>query len=106
MDFKQMASEIGVDTEDFIELADMLVDVSTNDLTDFEQAIHSGDLEKAAMAAHSIKGAAGNLGFTKVASSAAVLEEAAKAQDTSNFEEHIDCIKTEIDLIKNALGNA
>jgi len=81
------------------------VDVSLGDMTSFEQALSSDDIKNAAMAAHSIKGAAGNLGFTKISAAADAMENAAKAGDLSNIEEHINCIKAEIEVIKKALPN-
>ncbi|MBF0200752.1 MAG: Hpt domain-containing protein [Desulfamplus sp.] len=104
MDFEHMASEIGIDREDFIELAEMLVDVSNNDMAQFEQAAAQGDLKKAAMAAHSIKGAAANLGFMEIAKAAETLEKSAKAEDTSEFEEKSGFIKDQLDIINKALA--
>ncbi|MBF0232437.1 MAG: Hpt domain-containing protein, partial [Desulfamplus sp.] len=93
MDFKKMASEIGIEEEDFIELAEMLVDVSLNDLANFEEGIESGNLKNAAMSAHSIKGASANLGFKDVTSAAAELEKSAKSEELSQIEKYITIIK-------------
>lgn len=105
MNFKEMASEIGIEKEDFIELAEMLVDVSLKDLANFEQAILSGDLTAAAMSAHSIKGAAGNLGFSRASKAAAELELSAKKDDLISIEKNITVIKAEIETLSSALKN-
>ncbi len=74
MDFKAMASKLGFDEEDFIELAQLLVTTSQAELLTIEQGITQGCSTTVARAAHSIKGAAGNLGFTHIATMAKALE--------------------------------
>ncbi|SLM27642.1 putative Hpt domain protein [Desulfamplus magnetovallimortis] len=106
MNFKQMASDIGIDIEDFIELAEMLVDVSLNDLSNFEKGISSGDLQASAMSAHSIKGASANLGFMEISKAAATLEKAAKTDSIENIEPEVSLIKTKMSQIKQALENS
>ncbi|MBF0258229.1 MAG: Hpt domain-containing protein [Desulfamplus sp.] len=104
MDFKVMASNIGIDDEDFIELLEMLVDVSTTDIVNFEAEVAAGNYKSAAMAAHSIKGASGNLGLTDIAAAAAELEKAAKNSDQSQMSEKIAFLKQELKQISEGLS--
>lgn len=104
MDFALMASEIGFDMEDFLELAEMLVETSLSDLRHFEEAMEAEDLTKAAMAAHSIKGASANLGFAELATTAKTLESFAKIGNLSEIDTHLTLIKQQIQDIGDALN--
>jgi len=106
MDFKRMASNIEVDEEDFIELLEMLVEVSTTDLNNFQIDLASGNYSSAARSAHSIKGASGNLGLTDIAGTAAELEKAAKSNDESQMVEKIALLKEELSHISDALSQS
>ncbi|ACN13373.1 HPt domain protein [Desulforapulum autotrophicum HRM2] len=74
MDFKAMASKLGFSEADFIELAQLLVTTSRSELLTVEQGIANESSATVAKAAHSIKGAAANLGFTHIAAMAKELE--------------------------------
>ncbi|MBF0573021.1 MAG: Hpt domain-containing protein [Desulfamplus sp.] len=103
MDFKEMASNIGLEEEEFVELLEMLVDVSITDLINFETEFSAGNYIEAAMAAHSIKGASGNLGLTDISTAAAELEKAAKNSNQSLISEKISFLKSQFKIIKEAL---
>ena len=103
MDFEKMASNTGLDLEDFIELTEMLVDVSTNDAAQYQKAVEEGDHYSASQSAHSIKGASANLGFTDIASAASTLESLAKNKDFNDYESYLTQINEQIKLIKERL---
>lgn len=103
MDLKAMASNIGLDEEDFIELLEMLVNVSLTDIKNFETALASGNYTSAAMSAHSIKGAAANLGLTDISAVAAELEKASKNSDLSSIPEKIASLKQQLNHISETL---
>ncbi|MGD9733795.1 MAG: Hpt domain-containing protein [Desulfamplus sp.] len=103
MDLKAMASNIGLDEEDFIELLEMLVNVSLTDIKNFETALASGNYTSAAMSAHSIKGASANLGLTDISAVAAELEKASKNSDPSSIPEKIASLKHQLNHISETL---
>lgn len=104
MDFKSMASNIEVEEEDFIELLELLVDVSLTDINNFETALADGNYKGAAMSAHSIKGASANLGLKDMSRNAAELETAAKIGDDGTIPEKIALLKQELSRISDALA--
>ena len=103
MNLEDMASAIGFDKSDFIELAEMLLETSRSDLEKFAVALNAGELNKAAMSAHSIKGASANLGFTEMATAAATLERLSKTNDISPIAPQITLIEDEMQKIDEAL---
>ena len=104
MNFKEMASKIGVDEVDFKELLEMMVDVSIVDINNFETELAVGNYLGSAMAAHSIKGAAGNLGLTDIFTVAAELEKAAKMSDQSQMAEKIAFLKQQLKTLSEELS--
>jgi len=74
MDVKELADELGLEKDEYLELIELFVEKSMTDLDELQSAVGAEDTEKTASAAHSIKGAAGNLGFM------ALYEEAKKIE--------------------------
>ncbi len=103
MNFKEMASDLGFDENDFTELAQLLVTTSLSDLKKLENGVGLKNADKVAKAAHSIKGAAGNLGFIKISTVAAEIESDARRGSLVGIEKKIKTIKAGLDLIITAI---
>lgn len=107
MDFKAMASKIGFGEEDFLELVRLLITTSQSELLTVEKELAVGSNIGISRAAHSIKGAAGNLGFMHMASVARDLETLANQGDTGNMDKiknKAAALKADLDLIKRVGG--
>ena len=102
-DFNTMALNLGFDEDEFKEVAQLLVTVSLSDLERLEQGIATQNPDQVKDAAHSIKGAAGNLGFMELANCAATIENSARAQDIDKLTVHIETIKKTLDAISSRL---
>ena len=83
MNFEQMADNLMLDLEDFKDLVRFFLKVTGEDLARLDSAYDSADLAGATAAAHSIKGAAANLGFQAVADVAANIERLTRSGDAS-----------------------
>ena len=90
MDFEGLASRLGIDTGDFIELAALFVTTTQADIEKIRAAMAVGNPADAAAAAHSIKGAAANLGFEDMAELAKKMEFQGKDGDLSGFDRELD----------------
>ena len=66
MDIKALAENLGLEEDEYLELADLLVETGLVDLSIMESALEGGDADAAAKAAHSLKGASGNLGIMDI----------------------------------------
>jgi HPt (histidine-containing phosphotransfer) domain-containing protein len=105
MDFKTMASKLGFGDDDFNELVRLLVTTSQSELLTVEKELALGSNAGIGKAAHSIKGAAGNLGFMHMAAVARELEILAKQGNTGNMDKirkKAAALKADLDLIKKA----
>ena len=103
IDFGTMASNLGFDEDEFKEVAQLLVTVSLSDMEQLEQGIASQNPDQVKNAAHSIKGAAGNLGFMDLAHCAETIETSARSNDIDNLSPHIETIKKTLNTISNSL---
>ncbi|MFO7885009.1 MAG: Hpt domain-containing protein [Desulfobacteraceae bacterium] len=104
MDLNQMAENLDMIKADFLEMALLLVSTSQKDVLEIEAGLASKKADQVAAAAHSIKGAAGTLGFTTLSQKAFDLEQAARAGRLSGLEGVKNEIKAQIELIARAVA--
>ena len=77
MDIRQLAENLGLEEEEYLELIGLFIETGVSDLNKLQAAIKEGSAEKAGNAAHSLKGAAMNLGLTELSEIAKEIEEKA-----------------------------
>ena len=78
MDVEVLAENLGLETHEYMELLSLFLKTASSDMSKLQSAIEEKDAQKAAVAAHSIKGAAGNLGLMKIHEGAKAIEEDAR----------------------------
>ena len=103
MQLKDLASDLDLEEEDFVELVEMFLEVSASDLAKLESALSSGASEQVMEAAHSIKGAASGLGFTEAQALAAKIETNARKHVLEGSLEDANAIKGSLATITEAL---
>jgi len=99
MDYKHLADQLDMDETDFMELAALFVDTTRSDMEKIRQGVSTGNSRQAAAAAHSIKGAAGNLGFTHMAVLAEKMESAANSDCLDDFDAYITDLEAQVDAL-------
>ena len=75
MDFKALAEVMELDEKEYLDYVRLFIEVSKSDLDNLLRAIEEGCAEKVAAAAHSIRGASGNLGLVNLHETAKQIEE-------------------------------
>jgi HPt (histidine-containing phosphotransfer) domain-containing protein len=92
-----MSEKLGLEEDEYLELVELFIETSKSDLKNLQSAINNKNIEMIAGIAHSLKGAAMNLGldyFLELAKSIektasdGELEETAKAAEI--FQERLD----------------
>ena len=66
MDLKALADNLGFEVDEFVELAELFVETAREEIEALKVALDAENTEEVAKTAHSLKGAAGNLGFDKI----------------------------------------
>jgi HPt (histidine-containing phosphotransfer) domain-containing protein len=88
MELKEYAENLGLDENDFKELTSLFIETTKSDLEKLKSAIETKDFTKAKEASHSIKGAAGNLGFMDIWEAASESEKASDNQDKNALKQY------------------
>lgn len=86
MNITQLAGDLELDEEEYRAILELFVDASRSDLAAIKTAAAAGDAQSAGRAAHSLKGAAANLGLSDMSSTAHMIEE--KSRDSKLHETH------------------
>ena len=101
MDFKKLASNIGLDHDEFIELVELFIKTSNLDLEKLKIAFNSENADQVSEAAHTIKGASGNLVFFEISEAAEIIEKEARKGSLFGVKESIFVISEGLEIIKN-----
>ncbi len=99
MDISELAGNIGLEEEEFLELVEIFVEKSKSDISNLQSAFDKDDIEQVVEAAHSIKGASGNLGFREIFEIANGIEMDARQNIMEGAPKAVQLIKEKIDLI-------
>ncbi len=106
MDFGAYAERLGLEHDEFAELAELFLDACVGDLETLDAAIAAVNAEEAAHAAHAIKGAAGNLGFVELSVIAREIETNARDGILEGSPKKITLLKEKLrELEKIVRGN-
>ncbi len=97
MNIKQLAEGIGLEQDEYMELLELFIDRGMSDLDRLETAARDEDAEGAVHAAHSIKGAAGNLGLTAFYERFKKIEEDARKGRIGGIMESSQRLRKELD---------
>jgi len=105
MDFKELAENLELEENEFLELIGLFVKTAYSDLNKLQSAIEDGDTEEAARFAHSIKGTSANLGLTGIFGLAKRIEISVQNNDLYGATGSAKRIKEQLDGIAKALVN-
>ena len=92
MNFKQLGENLGLEEDEYRELIELFIDTGSSEFDRLKAALTASDFEQIARSAHTIKGAAGNLGLTDVQGVASTIEKGASAQDSQALAEAMDTL--------------
>ena len=104
MDFKVLAGNLGLEEDEYMELIELFVERSMSDLAKLEASIRDSNTDEAAIAAHSMKGAAGNLGIMDFYESAAKIEMEVREGRIEEFSGTIQALRNSLEVIAEFAG--
>ena len=86
MNIHQLARDLDMDPELYRELLALFIDNSQKELAELRDALSRQDFTRVSRLAHSVKGAAVNLGLNEIAGQAESLEKAGNSLDYTKIE--------------------
>lgn len=78
MNFNKMSKILGLEEDEYLELVELFIETSKSDLKYLQSAINNKNIEMIAGIAHSLKGAAMNLGLDDFLELAKTIEKTAR----------------------------
>jgi HPt (histidine-containing phosphotransfer) domain-containing protein len=99
MNIGKCAENLGLEKKEFVELLILFVETAHGDLDKLQTALSEMDGGQAMAAAHSIKGAAANLGLTALAETAKEVEHLARMEELAKIPAHINGLRGEIEVV-------
>jgi len=106
MEVKNLAENLGLDTEEFNEIFEIYMESTASDLEELKDALQAGDAEKAHQKAHSIKGASGNLGLNELFELAKEIDDSARANSLDGLETLVQVFCEKYEGLVEELGKA
>ena len=103
MDVKALAENIGIDEETYLEILAMFYEKSVEDMGIIEGALGEGKPDMAVRGAHSIKGAAANLGIEDISELAKEIEMKARAGVLNEIPVLVAPLREKIGFVKEIL---
>ncbi|MFP4445916.1 MAG: Hpt domain-containing protein, partial [Desulfosudaceae bacterium] len=104
MDIEALAQMHGLEIEEVCEIVSVFVEATRSDLNKIRTAAAGRNGEAAADAAHSLKGAAGNLGLTEILEAAKALETEFRQNRFSGAEEQLHFLTRQLKRIEEQLN--
>lgn len=99
MNIKKLADIHGLTIEEFSEIVKIFMNTAKEDIEKIRSAAGTGDTLSAGQAAHSLKGAAGNLGFKQLSEMAQAAEMNAKNDDLEKIASSLPSLSEQLEDI-------
>ncbi len=101
MNFKELGESLGLEEDEYRELIELFIVTGTADFEKIQTAMAAKDADTVMRSAHTIKGAAGNLGLLEVSETAKIIEEQADNNQLDNLTQAVETLKTQFDEIES-----
>ena len=99
MNFKALGEKIGLEEDEYRELVELFLETGMADHDRLTCAFDAGDAQQVARSAHTIQGAAGNMGIMNVHDVAKQIELAAVENQLGSISGEVDSLKGLFDEI-------
>jgi HPt (histidine-containing phosphotransfer) domain-containing protein len=103
MNFKELGEALGLDEQEYMELIELFVTSGGADFQRLKTALAASDLDQVARSAHTIKGAAGNLGLMDLHETAKHIEHDAGQHRVDGLAEAVKTLASQLDAIQNGM---
>ncbi len=104
MGLKETAAELGLEIDEFKSLIQIFLDTAKTDIEKLHSAVHLNDAPAASKAAHSIKGAAGNLRLNSLFELAQRCEQEARNNEMDRVLTSVEQLQGELDSLSERVA--
>jgi HPt (histidine-containing phosphotransfer) domain-containing protein len=103
MNLKELAENLEMEEGEFLDMLKLFLETALSDLGHLQSAWERGEAIETAKAAHSVKGAAANLGLTEIFEMAKIIEMEARSNRLDRVREWIPTLRTELNQMARDL---
>jgi HPt (histidine-containing phosphotransfer) domain-containing protein len=100
MNFQELAENLGLEVDEYRELIELFIDTGSVDFMKIQEALAGGNADQIMRSAHTIKGAAGNLGLMDVSATAKTIEDNASDNRLDDLAQVVQILKSQIEAIE------
>jgi histidine phosphotransfer protein HptB len=100
MNFQELAENLGLEVDEYRELIELFIDTGSVDFLKIQEGLAGGNSDQVMRSAHTIKGAAGNLGLMDVSETAKNIEDSASKNQLDTLGSVVENLKTQIEAIE------
>ncbi|MCK4830569.1 Hpt domain-containing protein [bacterium] len=101
MNIDELADNLGLEKDEYLELIELFIETGMSDINKLRFAVDEVNAENAADAAHSIKGAAGNLRLTEIYELAKMVEKTCRDGILDNVPESVQELEKRLDYLRS-----
>ena len=106
MNFQELADNLGLEVDEYRELIELFIDTGSADFKKIQEGLTGNDSDMVMRSAHTIKGAAGNLGLMDVSETAKIIEQKATDKQLDALGEAMQTLKAQFEAIENFVAAA
>lgn len=106
MNFKELGENLGLDEDEYRELVELFVDSGSAEFKRLKEAVSANDADQIMRSAHTIKGAAGNLGLMDVHEEAKKIEACADDGQSEVVAQAIQVMSGQFQAIEAFIKNS
>ena len=100
MNFQELAENLGLEVDEYRELIELFIDTGSVDFMKIQEGLAGGNADQIMRSAHTIKGAAGNLGLMDVSATAKTIEDNASDNRLDDLGQVVQILKSQIEAIE------
>jgi HPt (histidine-containing phosphotransfer) domain-containing protein len=100
MNFKELGENLGLEEDEYRELIDLFIESGSADLQRLQTAMAENNVDQIIRSAHTIKGAAGNLGLKDIQETAGGIEKNAMGNQLGDLAQAIQTLGTQFKTIE------
>ena len=100
MNFQELAENLGLEVDEYRELIALFIDTGSADFKKIQEGLAGGNADQIMRSAHTIKGAAGNLGLMDVSATAKTIEDNASDNRLDDLGQVVQILKSQIEAIE------
>ena len=99
MNIKKLAEKLGLEEDEYLELIELFIETGGADFQKIESSLANNDADQVMRSAHTIKGAAGNLGLMEMSELAKLIEENAGNDTLEGLDKAVSTLRTHFESI-------